>query len=59
MFPAGRRSCKRQQHYTQGLLYKVMEDGLRSLGTNELRELYSHDEALRELHGWLWSNGPK
>jgi membrane glycosyltransferase len=50
---------RRQLHYTQGLLYKVMEDGLSSLSAGELRELYSHDEPLRELHGWLWSNGPR
>jgi membrane glycosyltransferase len=49
---------RRQQHYTQGLLYKVMEDGLSSLSNGELRELFSHAAPLRELHGWLWSNVP-
>jgi len=48
---------RRQLHYLQGLLYKVMEEGLASLSTNELHDLFSHASSLRELHGWIWSTG--
>ena len=48
---------RRQLHYAQGLLYKVMEDGLASLSTDELRDLLSQAPSLRELHGWIWSTG--
>jgi membrane glycosyltransferase len=46
---------RRQLHYLQGLLYKVMEEGLASLGTDELREIFSHAASLRELHSWFWT----
>jgi membrane glycosyltransferase len=45
---------RRQLHYLQGLLYKVMEEGLASLNTAELHDLFSHVSSLRELHGWIW-----
>jgi membrane glycosyltransferase len=48
---------RRQLHYLQGLLYKVMEEGPASLSTNELHDLFSHASSLRELHGWIWSTG--
>ncbi len=46
---------RRHQHYVQGLLYKVMEDGLGALDTPERRALFSEPDALRELHSWMWS----
>jgi len=46
---------RRQQHYTQGLMYKSMEEGLESLSTAEQRELFSRSESLRELHDRAWS----
>jgi membrane glycosyltransferase len=46
---------RRQLHYLQGLMYKVMDEGLESLSTNEARELFSQEPSLRELHCWLWS----
>ena len=48
---------RRQLHYLQGLLYKVMEEGTASLSTNELHDLFSHAASLRELHSWIWSTG--
>jgi membrane glycosyltransferase len=45
---------RRQLHYLQGLLYKVMEEGLASLDTAEMHDLFSHASSLRELHGWIW-----
>ena len=48
---------RRQLHYLQGLLYKVMEEGLASLTTDELHDLFSHASSLRELHGWIWGAG--
>ncbi len=48
---------RRQLHYLQGLLYKVMEEDLESLSTDELHDLFSHAASLRELHGWIWSTG--
>ena len=48
---------RRQLHYLQGLLYKVMEEDLESLSTDELHDLFSHAASLRELHGWIWSRG--
>lgn len=46
---------RRQLHYLQGLLYKVIEEGLASLSTEELHDLFSHTASLRELHSWSWS----
>jgi membrane glycosyltransferase len=46
---------RRQHHYLQGLMYKVMEDGLETLSCDESHELFSQRSSLRELHGWLWS----
>ncbi|MEZ5571291.1 MAG: glucans biosynthesis glucosyltransferase MdoH [Halioglobus sp.] len=46
---------RRQQHYRQGLMYKVMEEGLQALSTAEQRELFSRPESLRELHDWAWT----
>jgi membrane glycosyltransferase len=46
---------RRQLHYLQGLLYKVIEEGLASLSTEELHDLLSHTASLRELHSWSWS----
>ena len=46
---------RRQLHYLQGLLYKVMDEGLESLSTHEARDLFSQEPSLRELHYWLWS----
>ena len=46
---------RRQLHYLQGLLFKVMEEGTASLSTNELHDLFSHAASLRELHSWIWS----
>lgn len=46
---------RRQQHYSQSLIYKTMEEGLNSLSTAEQRELFSRAESLRELHDWVWS----
>ena len=50
---------RRQLHYAQGLMYKVMEEGLHSLGTAEQRALFSRSESLRELHDWVWSTPPE
>ena len=46
---------RRQLHYLQGLLYKVTEDGIASLSTDELREVFSHAASLREIHSWIWT----
>ena len=46
---------RRQLHYLQGLLYKVTEDGLASLTTDELRDVFSHAASLREMHSWIWT----
>jgi membrane glycosyltransferase len=46
---------RRQLHYLQGLIYKVMEEGLASLSKDELHDIFSHAASLRELHGWIWS----
>jgi membrane glycosyltransferase len=46
---------RRQQHYLQGLLYKVMDEGLEALSCDESHALFSQPSSLRELHGWLWS----
>ena len=45
---------RRQQHHLQGLLYKVIEEGLSSLTTAEQRVLCSEWDSLRELHSWVW-----
>jgi membrane glycosyltransferase len=49
---------RRQQHYLQGLLYKVIDEGLTSLSPEELHDLFSHEVSLRELHCWIWSTNP-
>ena len=46
---------RRQLHYLQGLLYKVTEDGLASLSTDELRDVFSHAASLSEIHSWIWT----
>jgi membrane glycosyltransferase len=46
---------RRQLHYAQGLLYKVMEEGLDSLTQDEQHHLFSTKPALHELHSWFWS----
>jgi membrane glycosyltransferase len=48
---------RRQMHYLLWLLYKVTEEGLALLSTNELHDLFSHASSLRELHSWIWSTG--
>ncbi len=48
---------RRQMHYAQGLLYKVMDEGLGSLTAAEKRELFSREPSLRELHAWIWRSG--
>jgi membrane glycosyltransferase len=58
LLPQDHVLSRRQQHYVQGLLYKVMEDGFDSLNTSERRELFSNADALRELHGWIWGEAP-
>ena len=47
---------RRQQHHLQGLLYKVIEEGLSSLTTAEQRALFSERDSLLELHSWVWSS---
>lgn len=46
---------RREQHHAGGLLYKLMEEGVDSLETHELREIFSQPAILQEFHVWVWS----
>ncbi len=55
LLPPDELLSRRQLHYSQGLMYKAMEEGLHSLTTSEKRELFSRADSLRELQDWVWS----
>ncbi len=45
----------RQQHHAQGILYKLMDEGIDAVEAHELRLLFSHPSILREFHRWMWN----
>ncbi|ALG67263.1 glucans biosynthesis glucosyltransferase MdoH [Beggiatoa leptomitoformis] len=46
---------KRYQHELQGLIYKLLEDGIHSLTQDEKRKLLTSRNTLLKLHTMVWS----
>lgn len=49
------KADKRHQHYLQGLIYQLLEEGVETLTPVEKRALLSSPQTLQELHRLTWS----